>query len=1548
MQKLLRFLFILLLAVSGTKVSYSQCNPVIYGEDTICTGSSTYLYVNDIYQSYSWSNGSTVSYTYAIGPGTITLNTVDGSFCNGAASITIRQVQPPSVSFNPTLFGYTVNLSNTSTNTYAYQWLFGDGTSSSTTSPSHLYTTKGNYTVCLNSNQNFCPPVSSCKPVTIGTSLGMPTDSVFLKLYNSLALFNLNKVIQNPIDSGYLIAGQYDNCGECSSPMFIKTNKNGQIQWTRNYDYLYDVNNFEYFDSGYVFLSGNSEFSLTKLDLNGNIVWQKYDGVFGDKFLFTFSNTRVGLIINNDPMEVVIYDENGTVVTQKSYDLGGWDMDFLSFARTSDGNVLLNGQYGYIFPGPGGGNHVQFDSYDHIAAKMDVNGNFLWMNGIYQNTYCSQNGQPLQNSAGEYLFPGRFYEPTASSYFYYISRFDGSGTYIDSWSIDSMKGDYTMFLSPANNVVIVSRPEAPVYDSLRIVTMDNSFNILSSKKATAYNCSKSTKTFDGYVATAFTYFDGSTFIEYPALYKTNISANTGCLDGNIPPVSYQAFPYVYTFGVTTTTPLYLATDTSAGCVAKNYDDSSACRTCTLSTNIQITNGDTLLCPGETVTLSAPANMYEYVWSNGAHTRAITVSTSGTYTVIVYDYRGCSATASKNITGGVAYNILFAITAPNGLCEGSSYSIHAYDSAFQSVYGISWVSGEIGPFVFPSTSGTFVTTFVDQFGCPSVDSITVQLQPVAPVPNITGATDVCFGDSVQLCASFTDNGSGPYTFSWNAGAFTSSCIFAQGGTYSVAITNRFGCDTSGTGLHTVTTHPTPDPNIQPQDSAFICPGASTTLLAAAGFSSYLWSTNATTAGITVNTDGTYSVSVSDGTGCNGSETVTVYSGISYNPVFSIDTTNGYCEGTAITLSVVDSLARPVSSYSWSTGGTNSSITVSASNTYSVTLTDANGCTSSESINLQMHPVAPLVNISGSTNVCAGSTVTLCASFTSNNSGPYSFNWNNGAFADSCITVSAGSYTLVLSNSLGCRRTSALHTVTNHALPVANIQPSGNIFVCNGTDTTLCANAGFASYLWSDGTTTNCLTSTAGNYSVTVTDAFGCTGTDAVTITNRTVPVPNIQPSGTILVCSGSDTTVCANPNFFGYLWSNGTTTNCITSTAGNYSVTVTDGFGCTGTDAVTITNRSVPIPNIQPSGTILVCSGSDTTVCANPNFFGYLWSNGTTTNCITSTAGNYSVTVTDGFGCTGTDAVTISNRTVPLPNIQPAGTLLVCTGSDTLVCADAGFSSYQWSDGTTVNCITVSLGTYSVTVTDAFGCLGSDAVTVNNHPVPDVHIIPARTVLVCTGTDTLVCADAGFSNYLWTTGSTATCITVQSGTYFVTVTDGFGCQGIDSATVIDYQPLQPLIFGDIAPFDTLFSSAATGNQWYEVGAGIISGATQNYFVPDHNGLYYVVETDGNGCSSFNSDTTNFIYATVPAGFSTGTIKVFPNPAHDDLIISLSGNFPSDSDVEIVLYDILGRIVFETTSRALPEIHLSISTLAPAVYLLEITGSKEKFVTRIEKL
>src|SRR5690349_912638 len=138
MQRLLQFLFIFIFIFNGSKKLSEQCNHFIFGEDTIFSGRSSYLFVNDIFLNYYLSNGSTVSYTYATAPGTITLNTIDSNSCHGTRSIIIRQVQPPSVSFSVAAAGYNATLTNTSSNTYSYRWYFGDGTTSTSVNPSHL------------------------------------------------------------------------------------------------------------------------------------------------------------------------------------------------------------------------------------------------------------------------------------------------------------------------------------------------------------------------------------------------------------------------------------------------------------------------------------------------------------------------------------------------------------------------------------------------------------------------------------------------------------------------------------------------------------------------------------------------------------------------------------------------------------------------------------------------------------------------------------------------------------------------------------------------------------------------------------------------------------------------------------------------------------------------------------------------------------------------------------------------------------------------------------------------------------------------------------------------------------------------------------------------------------------------------------------------------------------------------------------------------------------------------------------------------------------
>ncbi|MBK9462986.1 MAG: hypothetical protein IPN94_27115 [Sphingobacteriales bacterium] len=339
----------------------------------------------------------------------------------------------------------------------------------------------------------------------------------------------------------------------------------------------------------------------------------------------------------------------------------------------------------------------------------------------------------------------------------------------------------------------------------------------------------------------------------------------------------------------------------------------------------------------------------------------------------------------------------------------------------------------------------------------------------------------------------------------------------------------------------------------------------------------------------------------------------------------------------------------------------------------------------------------------------------------------------------------------------------------AQPNANI--TGNTAICSGSSTSLDAGSGFAAYVWNTGSITQNITvNAAGTYTVTVTNANGCTGTDAVIITTSPNPTPNI--TGNTAICSGNSTSLDAGSGFVAYTWNTGSIAQNITvNAAGTYTVTVTNANGCTGTDAVIITTSPNPTPNI--TGNTAICSGNSTSLDAGSGFAAYTWNTGSITQNITvNAAGTYTVTVTNVNGCTGTDAVSITTSPNPTPNIT--GNTAICSGNSTSLDAGSGFAAYAWNTGSITQNITVNAaGTYTVTVTNANGCTGTDAVIITTSPNPTPNII--GNTAICSGASTSLDAGSGFAAYTWNTGSIAQNITVNAaGTYTVTVTNANGC------------------------------------------------------------------------------------------------------------------------------------------------------------------------------
>lgn len=538
----------------------------------------------------------------------------------------------------------------------------------------------------------------------------------------------------------------------------------------------------------------------------------------------------------------------------------------------------------------------------------------------------------------------------------------------------------------------------------------------------------------------------------------------------------------------------------------------------------------------------------------------------------------------------------------------------------------------------------------------------------------------------------------------------------------------------------------------------------------------------------------------------------------------------------------------STYNWSITngtvvsgqGTNSAqIQVNGPGTVTVVRDSAGTQTSS---NVAVTPASPVINLGPDQTLCQGTSVTLDAG-----PGFTQYTWSTGATTQTIVVTGPGQYHVSANVNGGCI---ARDTIQIAYLPVTQVNLGPDVHTCT-FPVTLDAGPGFASYAWSTGATSQTISaSAAGGYQVTVTHANGCQDADTVLVYNSQTTV-NLPP--TQAFCHpGSVTLTPSYTNATNYLWSTGATTPAITvSNAGTQVIWVQAGnvYGCQASDTITVTSMPRPTPNLGPDQT--VCPGTAVTFDAGPGYASYLWNTFATTQQLTaSTPGAYRVTVTAANGCTGSDTVQLLNHPFTAPNLGPD--INVCQPTATLD-AGAGYATYAWSTGATTQSISVSAtGSYSVTATDANGCVGSDQinVTFSNVPMtlgPDVTVCqPAQVVL----DPQLV----GTFTYVWSTGATSPTVTLSTpGTYTVslTATNTFGCTAQDTV-LVTILPTPPSLLGS----DTIL--CADTSITLNVGPGFASyqwstGATTQSIMASNGGNYLVTATAPNGCVRL--DTVN---------------------------------------------------------------------------------------------
>ena len=965
----------------------------------------------------------------------------------------------------------------------------------------------------------------------------------------------------------------------------------------------------------------------------------------------------------------------------------------------------------------------------------------------------------------------------------------------------------------------------------------------------------------------------SVTVNQPAIVTASITASNACSNpftltavggGGVAP-----YGYYWTGGQTSQT-----ISVNAGTYCVTITDSKSCgavscitvnpQPLTLSaTAIAVTcpNGQDGKVTANPVGGTAP---YSYAWSNGGNTQMIQNLSPGTYSVTVTDANGCTAIASATVANKLPIVISITTVQPTCLTDVNG-SLTAIVSGGNPPYTYLWNTGATTQTISNLGAGTYTVTVTDNKGC--IATKTVVLEPKSKLTITATATNETCPDLNNGAATVVPaNSTGPYTYAWSNGATTQTITNLAPGNYSVTVTDFFGCKANTT----VTVNPAVDLTITiNKTNSTICGGAngSATVVVTSGVApyTYAWSNGANTATISNLGAGNYSVTVTDSRGCTVSGVTTI---TAPPPVFvSITATPTVCPGatTGTATAVVTGGVAPFT-YAWSNGGNTVSISNLGAGTYSVTITDANGCTATASATINQSP-AITININGASTVCSPNTGNATAAVVGGVP-PYTFNWSNGATTQTIMGLGAGTYTVTVTDANGCTANKSI-TINVVTLTATITKQDVLCFGQNTGSATVAVVGGTMpyTYAWSNGANTATANNLlAGTYSVTVTDANGCTVTTSTTI----IQPPNlvVTINATNLVCEGVNAgTATANATGgtppYTYLWNTGATTQTISNLgAGTYTVTVTDANGCTKTASTTINLAPAIVLNIE--ATEIVCGPENAgeasvTVTGGKAPFTFLWSNGGNTNTIESLpSGTYKVTVTDANGCQAVAEAVI--KVVSDFTISAVPRNVLCNGDNSgsiLVAASGGSApySYVWNTGATgPEILNLVAGTYSVTVTDANGCSVSQSITITQPPL--LVLTAVKTNVTCAGandgtaTATAVGGTAPYS-FAWSNGQTGASLSnLVPGNYTVTVTDANFCT--KTAAVSITQPNQLSV--NINATNILCAGVNNGTATATVSGGTApfsytwsNGATTQTISGLAAGTYTVTVTDQNECS-----------------------------------------------------------------------------------------------------
>ncbi len=941
--------------------------------------------------------------------------------------------------------------------------------------------------------------------------------------------------------------------------------------------------------------------------------------------------------------------------------------------------------------------------------------------------------------------------------------------------------------------------------------------------------------------------------------------------------------------------------------------------------------------------------YTYTWTTGASGPSTSSLCAGLYQVQITDNVGCQQTETViiNNSNGITGETFSVQGLPcNGNCNGSA-SVTATGGT--APYNYSWISPAVsGSVASGLCAGDYFVQMSDAQGCLRTASVNVAAVTVLSITAsvIEPGCALNNGSASVLISGGTPS----YAISWAPVAGSTATITNIGaGSYTVTVTESGPNSCSLSQQVNVSNTTGPVVATTQTDIACFgnCNGAITAVATGTAPFSYNWNVGGNMPAITNLCKGVITLSVTDGNNCVTIDSYTINENPPLQTGLPLVTQPGcnQCNGTAMVTALGGTLPY---TYVWTTGGTGPGVSSLCAGLYQVQITDNAGCQQTQNviINNATGITAETFNVQDET--CAGNCNGSLTVTATGGAAPIIYNWISPVISSSVITnLCGGNYFVQMTDANGCIRTAStsVNSATSLTLAPAIVQPS-----CNTTNGSIdmAVTGGVLPYTfsWSTGANTSSVTGIgAGSYTVTVSDANGCSKMQVFTINNSVSPAITFTQNNIACfnACTGALTALATgSAASFSYNWSTGSTAPNISGLCkGLVTLTVTGSDGCIAIRSFTLTDNpalSLSLPNLVSPNCFGGCNGAITLIPSGGSLpYTYSWVPSGSSNPQTGLcAGNYSVTITDALGCANAETVTLNN---PLPlQVSASFTNSSCSNmadGSVSVSVTGGTPAYTftWTGPGAFTSTLQSLGsliagTYSLNLTDNSGCTG-DTVLV---------LAPTITITANAGRDTSICSTGsitldginsqGAVQFNWfqipgttTVASTASFVVpgaIGSATYeLLTVASVTGCVARDTVVVNIF----PVMVMDAGPdvIIPVFSTVTLGGNPTAPGAvsltwtpafSLSDGFIQNPVASNTvTTVYTVTAVDANGC--FASDTVKvelFPEVKIPNGFSPNA-----DGRNDSWIIDYIDQFPNNT---VEVYNRWGEQLFYSKGYSTP--------------------------------